>query len=418
MKIPPPYTSDQSEAVKDFNAEARAQHAAGATEPDMSEEDLLATARRETGLECFGDERFMPDLRELLKALETEAQLNPFGRARARACVLGPLKNRLWANACFEAHPEILERTIEAPICIIGAHRSGTTRMHRMMACDPRLQHLTTWEGYNPAPRPGQPELGKAARYREVAAALDLRQRMYPDGIHAHPMHPSWPEEEMLLLNHTFLNFQFFALFSIPGFYKYFRDADKTHAYEYMARLMKLVAWSRGEPGGRRWVLKNPQHMMDLDTLLKVFPDAKLVFPHRDPLKTVASTISLCWLFARQHSDRPLRGATREVWYDFCLQAARRCMRVRETLPGSQQLDVYYKDMNRDWRGVMRRVYQFSGLEFTAEAEQALAAWLANSERENLHGGHRYSLEDFGLASADVDASMMFVRERYAIPYE
>lgn len=405
--------------VKFINWVIRGLNFIGLPEIDLSEEALLAKARRETGLDRFGNESFFSGLRVLLKSIETEAQLNPFGRLYARENIVISLKNRLWANACFEAHPEILQRKIVAPIIIIGPHRSGTTRMHRMMASDARLQHLKTWEGFNPAPRIGSPELGRAARYKEVKKSLGMAQRfLYPGAFVGHPMDADWAEEEMLLLNHTFCSFSILGSYNVPSYYQWFLEHDKAADYRYMADLMRLISWSRGDAEDKRWVLKNPQHMLDLDVLMKVFPDAQLVFTHRDPLKTVASVMSLMWHYAVQHTDLPCREPIKNTWLDFCEQAARRCIKMRESIPATQQLDVYYEEMNRDWRAAMRRVYDFSGIEFTPETEHALGTWLTNSEKENRHGGHRYSLEDFGTTAKEVDTRMMFARERYAIPYE
>lgn len=412
-----PSTHYHSPAVKHFNRITRCFNLVGLRKIDLSEQALIAAARKETGLERFGDESFLPAMRVLLDAVEAEGKLNPFGRFIAKTRTLGSLKNRLWANACFEAHPEIRQRKIVAPIIIVGPHRSGTTRMQRMLAADPRLQYLKTWEGINPAPRLDWPELGRAARYEEARQTIAGRQLAYP-GATAHPMDADWPEEEMLLLNHSFCSFSALGLYNVPSYYQWFLDADKTAAYRTMADMMKLISWSRGDPENKRWILKNPQHMLDLDVLLKTFPDAKLVFTHRDPLKTVGSVMSLMWYFAVQHTDIPCRAQIRDVWMDFCEQMARRCIQVRETIPVSQQLDVYYEDMNRDWRSVMRSVYDFAGMEFTAEAEEALGAWLAKSEQEGLHAGHRYALEDFGATRDEVDARMRFYRECYAIPDE
>lgn len=413
-----PSTHYQPSRVRQFNRVKRALNVFGLAKIDLSEASLLAAARKETGLERFGDESFLPALRALLHSLETEAQLNPFGRFNARMRTIRSLKNRLWANACFEAHPEILQRRIVAPIIIVGPHRSGTTRLQRMMATDSRLQHLTTWEGFNPAPRIGAPDMGRQARYEEVKNFLAIGRQIYSGAYIAHPMDVDWPEEDMLLLNHSFCGFSPLGLYNVPGYYKWFLEHDKTDAYRYMANLMRLISWSRGDGEDKRWVLKNPQHMMDLDVLMKVFPDAKVVFSHRDPLKTVGSVMSLMWYFAVQHTDRPCRASTRDIWLDFCEQAARRGMQMRGCIPPEQQIDVHYEEMNRDWRTVMQQVYEFAGLAFTSEAEQAMRAWLAASNGENHHGSHRYSLEDFGTTAAEVDARMMFVRERYAIPYE
>lgn len=408
-----PGTHHHSRIVRDFNRE----HSAGTTAIDLSEAALIAAAQQATGLQRFGDESFFPALRVLLGAIETEAKLNPFGRLIAKTRTLGSLKNRLWADACFDAHPEIRQRKIVAPIIIVGPHRSGTTRMQRMLATDSRLQYLRTWEGINPAPRLDWPGMGKTARYEEAKKMIDERPKVYP-GAMAHPMDADWPEEEMLLLNHSFCGFSALGLYNIPSYYQWFLDADKTAAYRSMADMMKLISWSRDEPENKRWILKNPQHMLDLDVLLDVFPDAKLVFTHRDPLKTVGSMMSLVWFFAVQHTDVPCRTAVRDIWLDFCEQMARRCIQVRNTIPASQQIDVYYADMNRDWRTEMHRIYEFSEMELTTDAETSMTKWLAESEREGLHSGHRYTLEDFGTTTEEVDSRMKFYREQFSIPYE
>lgn len=413
-----PSTRHHPLPVKLINRAARLMNVFGLGKIDLSEDSLLAAARKETGLERFGDESFLPGLRVLLPAVENEAQLNPFGRLHAKMEITASLKNRLWANACFEAHPEIRQRKIPAPIVIVGPVRSGTTRLHRMLAADMRFQHLKAWEGFNPAPRPGLPDSGRAARHDEVEKFLRLGRRLNPDAFTAHPMEADWAEEELLLLNHSFCGLSPVGQYHIPSYRRWLMECDKTPAYRYMADLMKLVAWSRKDSEDKRWVMKTPQFMLDLDVLIKVFPDAKLVFTHRDPLKTVASTLSLMWHFAVYNSDRPLRGPIRDTWLGLSEEMAHRCIRVRETLPASQQFDVRYEDMNRDWREVMGHLYDFAGLDFTAEAESAMAAWLAESEREGRHRGHRYALEDFGVTTDQVDAAMGFYRERYGIPYE
>lgn len=378
----------------------------------------MAAACQETGLACLRDERFLPALRMLLTSLQTQAQLNSYGRTVARKRVIASLKNRLWADACFEAHPEILKRKIVAPIIIVGPHRSGTTRMQRMLAADARLQYLKTWEGINPAPRTGDADTDAAVRREEARQSLLSMERFYPGVFGAHPMDADWAEEENLLLNHSFCGSSPLGMFNVPAFYNWFVEHDKTYAYQYMADLMRLISWSRGDAQDKRWVLKNPQHMLDLDVLIKVFPDAKVIFTHRDPLKTVGSVMSLMWFFSVQHTDVPCRGQVRDIWLDFCERMARRSMQMRALIPAEQQLDIHYEEMNRDWKSVMKRVYDFSGVELTQAAEQVLGAWLTNSEKENRHGNHRYALEDFGTSRDEVDARMMFVREHYAIAYE
>ncbi len=384
----------------------------------LNEASLLAEARQATGLERFGDESFLPALRMLLVGLRDEAQLNDSGRMRAKGAILISLRNRLWANACFEAHPEILEREIVAPIIIIGPGRSGTTRLQRLLSADPRLQHLPAWEGFNPAPRLNLPDQGRAVRHLEVDTFLEQRRRANPESYTAHPMNADWAEEETLLLNHSFCGFFGLGNFDMPTYRNWYLACDKRDSYRYMAQLLKLIEWSRGVPAGQPWVLKAPPHMLALHTLTSVFPDARLIFTHRDPVKTTGSTLSLMWSFFRHNTDQPQRTTIRDIWVPICEKMARDCMQARQAMPTAQQLDVQYADMNRDWHTVMARIYAFIGLPFDADTVQRLQTWMADSASENHHGGHRYSLEQFGTTATEIEARMQFYRAQYAIPFE
>ena len=413
-----PSTYYHPRSIRVINGILGGLNSVGVGKVDLSEQSLLSAARRLTRLEHFGDESFRPALRMLIESVEAEQRLHALGRLGARGGAIASLMNRLWANECFEKYPEIRQRKIAAPIVIVGLARSGTTRIHRLLAADTRLQHLKAWELANPAPRLGKPQNGQQARYTEAKNVIQLGRRLNPGAFNAHPIDVDWAEEEILLLNHSFVGSGVMAFAQEMKFYTWLRDYDKTAGYSYMRELMQLISWSRGSPEDQRWVLKTPQHMLDLDVLLKIFPDAQLIFTHRDPLKTVVSMMSLAWNFAVMNTKQPCRAMVRDIWMDACEQMARRSMRARESIPASQQLDVYYHEMNGDWRPAMRQIYDFIGMELTPQAEQQLSDWTAKSDSENRHGGHRYSPADFGITREEVDARMRFFRERYAIPYE
>jgi hypothetical protein len=352
-----------------------------------------------------------------LNSLENEADLNPFGREYARSGILRSLTNRLWTAECLRAYPEIASREIKSPIVIVGLHRSGTTRLHRMLSADRRLRHLKTWEALNPAPRLGKPDLGREARYREVDHSIKGLDALFPGFGNAHPMGTDWAEEEMLLQRHSFGSAALFFAYHTPSYYDWFKSFDKSENYAEMADHLRLLSWSTDDPADKRWVLKNPTHMIDLDHLMATFPDAKLVFLHRDPVKTAGSLMSMRWLFAVQLTDQPLRAAIRDMSLDLCETMARRCMAMRDRLvPRDQFIDVGFDDMNRDWRGVVRRISQFSDMDFTQDAERDMAAWLADSDAENRHGGHRYRLEDFGTSPGEVAERMAFYRDWMPVP--
>jgi hypothetical protein len=167
-----------------------------------------------------------------------------------------------------------------------------------------------------------------------------------------------------------------------------------------MARLLKLVGWSQQASSLRPWVLKTPQHMFDLPVLVKLFPDARLIFTHRDPLAVVGSAASLAWNQTIIYSDHADAHAIGEEWLRKTSVQIERMRAARSAIAADRQIDVHYEDMERDWRGTMTRVYRFLGLDIlpalpAMEAYQKRAAALKRRP-------HQYSLEEFGLSPGQV----------------
>ncbi len=209
------------------------------------------------------------------------------------------LKHRLYAHDLLTRHPEILERRIPDPVVVLGLGRSGTTRLHRLLAADNRFLHLSSWESIFPVPYPECFAARAAGRTDPRITALDqaLKAVLYmsPQVAAVHPLGTFEVEEELGLLQHAFSSQIFELLTRVPSFGKWLEQHEQHAAYEYMVVLMKIISWFRGDPQDQPWVLKTPQHMQDLDALLHVFPNAKLVCSHRDPIKAVGSVCSTAW---------------------------------------------------------------------------------------------------------------------------
>lgn len=414
----PPATGYHRVPMRIANRVLRALAPLGIGRADLGEEGLLRAAREATGLSDFGDESFRVPMRIVLRGLEEESDLNPVGRHLARVSLLRLLKNRLWAEDLFKRHPEILAREIAPPLVVVGLARSGTTRLHRLLASDRRFLHLEAWESVNPVPWPQSFGPGPDPRVANIEQGLKFVLYLSPQIASVHPLGAHEPEEEIGLLEHAFSSQIFEVIHRLPTFARWLMENDQTPAYEYMLKLLKLVEWSRGDAPGRTWVLKTPQYMQDLDCLMRVLPGSRLVCIHRDPVQAVGSACSMAWNSLVRDSDSidPLWVA--REWYDKTESMLRKTLRVRdEMVPAEQQLDVLYADMNADWRAVMRRIYAFAGLDFDAESERAMEAWFVRNA-QHKHGAHNYRLEDFGLVPADVEARLAFYRERYAIPHE
>lgn len=386
--------------------------------PDLDEDRLVRAARRQTGLHFFGDEHFRVPMRVLIEALRKEANLNALGRIIAHGSILKILKERLWAQALFDRHSEIRARKISAPVVIVGPMRSGTTRLHRLLAADDRFVHLRLFEMMCPVPWPKSFGAQRDPRIAWVERGLRMLNWINPQNAAVHPTGPLEADEELGLLEQSFSGAQIEAQRRVPSFARWCEAHDQTPAYAHMADLLRLTGWFRGDDEAKPWVLKTPQHMQDLAALMRVFPDARLIFLHRDPLKVVGSSCSLAWnqmVVQSDHVDPHWIGAE---WLHKTEHRIATTLRVRESTPAAQQLDILYADMNADWLVAMRRVYDFLGLPLTRSAEAAMTGWLAHSERDHAHAHHRYQLEDFGLDRQEVERRFAAYRARFAIPIE
>jgi hypothetical protein len=279
--------------------------------------------------------------------------------------------------------------------------RSGTTRLHRLLASDARFAHMRSFETVNPIPHPDFTPGDKDRRWVTGRLAMGAVHLANPVTKHIHPSGPFEPEEELGLLVRSIWGMKHEAQWNVPSYGRWAEMQDATPAYEYMARLLKLVGWARGEDDSKPWVLKTPQHMLDLPALLKVFPDARIVFTHREPRSVVGSSCSLVWNQMIIHSDSVEADDIGREWLRKTELQVERMRKARMRIPAGQRMDVRYEDMESDWPTTMRRIYDFLDMEIEP-ALGAMTDFIDDSGRELHRHPHRYSLEAFGLEEGAV----------------
>lgn len=387
-----------------------------ASAPLLERQALLDHCRVETGLEDFGDRWFERPLGMLLESLHGEARLNASGEWAARAQFIKVLKDRLWAQQWFERHPEILARPLRRPVIVLGPMRSGTTRIHRLLAADGRFSHLRSFETISPVPRPDFTQGCKDFRITLARRIMRVARLANPCTLNIHPTGPLEPEEELGLLASSFWGMKHETQWQVPSYGRWCERQDAGPAYAQMARLLKLIGWSQQASSLRPWVLKCPQHMLDLPELLRIFPDARLIVTHRDPREVVGSAASLAWNQTVIYSDHADPHSIGEEWLRKTRLLVDRMRRARETIPADRVIDVHYDEMDRDWRGTMARVYRFLGLDM-APVLPAMEAYQRRTcgLKRRLH---RYRLEQFGLSRERVLEELGDYVRSYDIPIE
>ncbi|MCA0978226.1 sulfotransferase [Qipengyuania flava] len=395
-----------------LEAGVRAGRRLGLVDPACwNREALLEQVAEEYGLDDFGDDWFTRPLDVVLDSARAEAGLNAAGELSGMKTIHHLLRDRLYAQMWFKRHPEILARPIRNPVVIVGPMRSGTTRLHRLLASDDRFAHLRSFETISPVPRPDFEEVlaGHREDFRPVLAKriLKVARLANPRTLSIHPTGPYEPEEELGLIAASFYGMKFEAQWRVPTFARWCEGESAVPAYRHMANLLRLIGWSQEESSLRPWVLKTPQHMLDLPALLEVFPDARLIFTHRDPQSIVGSAASLAWNQTIIYADDVNPQTIGREWLRKTNLMVSRMSEFRKDLPAAQAIDIHFDEMDNDWRSAMERVYQFLGLDIEP-ALQGMAAYLDRTaaSKRTLH---TYSLAEFGLRSGEV-------QERFA-PY-
>ncbi len=374
-----------------------------ADRPSLDPEALLAKARRATGLSDFGQDSGWRDrLDRLTAALHAEASLNPLGITIAHGQIVAALANRLRLAALWRRYPAIGDVPITAPVIIIGQMRSGSTRMQRLLACDPRLAFTRFFESWNPVPR--WPCLPFDDRRLRGWSALAGARLLNPRFASIHPARTGDADEEIGLHNVSLYGAAFEAQWRIPAFARFGEQADSRPVYREFRRQLQSLRWLRGGRSDRPWILKLPQFAQDLDAVLGSFPDARLVILHRDPVAVVASSASLVHNQMTIQSDSVDRGWIGGEWLRKTALRQHRIGEARSTAT-APSVDVDYRAMQDDWREQISRIYAMLGLTFTGAVERRMQRFLASTDHAAL-SGHRYDLTDFGLTEDRVRAAM------------
>jgi hypothetical protein len=228
---------------------------------------LVRGAEKATGLSDVGPEFDITPLEKLCASVAEEAHLTPVGLAITQGRLSAILQNRLRAEALFSAHPEILASPPVAPIVIAGLQRTGTTNLHRLLSADPRLRALSSYEVLDPVPPSERSTrwLGRDPRLLKAKLAERALAYLAPDFFAIHPVEAQAPEEEVMLLDYTFLSTVPEATLRVPSFSRWLETQDQGPAYRYLRRLLTLLAFRRQ---ASRFVLKTPHHLEWFDTLL------------------------------------------------------------------------------------------------------------------------------------------------------
>jgi hypothetical protein len=365
-----------------------------------SYDDIAAAAVRTTGLSDFGDGRHEEGLRILVDDLNSSATgLTPRGNYFQRSEVKSALVGVLQTQAQFVAHPEHAQVPIERPIFLMGLPRTGTTILHRLLHADPGAQGLELWLTAYPQPRPPRASWESDPFFAGMQRSFAAHHEESPEYAGIHYMDATTVEECWRVLRQTGKSNSYETMAEVPQYTEWLRGQDWTDAYARHRQNLQLIGLNDVD---KRWVLKNPSHMTSLDALMSVYPDALIVYTHREPVTCVASACSLAAETTVGQSDVFVGDVVGRTQLDLWSHSYHAFQDARVKYDQSQFIDIAFGDLVKDQVGTARSVYDAFHLDWTPEVEAAVAA----SDREAKEGvaapRHHYTLADYGLTERQV----------------
>lgn len=365
----------------------------------LDREALILKSLKITGLPQFTDISFLPAFEILLRSFEEDARLNLLGRLTVHSELVRVLCNRLLMDEDLKRFPEIGHEETVRPMFITGLPRSGTTFLHALLARDPACRAPQVWEVMHPSPPPETESYLSDPRIEATRKRLAWVDVLMPDFQKCHSIGPRLPQECIAITDHSFLSYLFESMYFVTGYRIWHDRQDKVRAYRFHRRFLQQLQW---RCPGSHWVLKAPSHLMALDALFKVYPDAQVVVTHRDPLKVLPSCASFAKVLRAPFTGPiDLKELGAEVSHRWTSSAGLLTgFRSERAELASSFFDVAYTDLVHRPMAVVRRIYGHFGRDLTPEAESAMRLFIENNPKDK-RGAHLYTLEEFGLDPAE-----------------
>ena len=379
----------------------------------LDSRELLAAAEKATDLRDYGEIDPRPSLQALVQSINEEALLNDATLDSKRLSLIRVLCNRLLLQDEIRSNPRIEAEVIRKPIVILGLPRSGTTKLHRMIAADPAMQKLPLWKLFFPvkALTPG-PGTDIERRIAATEAAVRIIQETNPEQYAGHPMMALEPDEEYFGMELSFQAHINTSSIYTPSYERWLETQDFTNWYIWLRKFLQYQQYVAGG-AGRPWVLKAPHHLGFLPLLFRFFPDATVVHCHRDPVTTVTSFCALLGAARGKSSDHYRADEVGPYILRIYRKRMRDYLRDRAALEKTHPfVDLDYRRILTDAPRVIAECYAAADIALDPAGVAAMRAWEVANE-QHKHGQHKYSLDGYGITATDIRDAFHDYNERF-----
>jgi hypothetical protein len=386
----------------------------GVDKPSLDPEAIEAAAVKQAGSRDFGGDSYREGLQVYLKACEQEADLTTFGRILISKMVAGALANRLkiqnWANT----HPEVRDEQIPSPWVIAGLPRTGTTILSNLLALDPMTRTLRMWESARPIPPAPLESADEDPRIRQAAKELAGMTKLNPAMGAIYPFGATLAQECLTLFMYEMRSLSLEITAHVPTYARWLETADMAPAYAWHKLTLQILQSTQPT---ERWVLKTPMHLWHLDALYAAYPDARVIWTHRDPGPVITSLASLANAGQRPQTSRQDPKPAAEEWKRKATYALNSATAWDDKSAPGWASHLHYAELMEDPVGTVSKLYETFGETVSNLHARRMLAFL-KERPQGAHGRHTYDPADFGWSYEGLAEEFGAYTERYAVRSE
>ncbi|THV43052.1 sulfotransferase family protein [Glycomyces buryatensis] len=361
---------------------------------DSSIDKIVASAERATGGSADDHRDLIEGYRILLGSYANGRYVSFVGWSAILMDIERRITNRMRVARTIAERPEIEREVIREPIVVTGLPRTATTLAHNLLAGPAANRAPLLWELLTTLPGDAD-EAAKEAGIADAKKFTDGLEQAVPTFPDIHKMAPELPEECIFLMPFHSL------LWNLCGPLHEFREwcegRDYSDDYRYLKQTLQIL---QHKSESRRWVLKSPGHLWSLRALIDAFPDARVVWTHRDPVTVMGSFCSLMeasWSVYQRRYDPAQIGALSLAMLTESIADARE---IRLTLRQENLIDVGYPHLAGDPAMQVPRLFDRLGLPW-GQAEADNLQYLIDLPTKRRK--HEYTLSRYGLSQAEVE---------------
>lgn len=381
-------------------------------------EQLMEKAMQRTGLSDFGPTTFREGLDLLCLGYNNEREMTGLGQIAGRELITSALAKRLQVIDWHKQHPEVASEKVERPLVISGLVRSGTTLGSMLLNLDPHGRSPLVWEVDFPIPPAMLATQHSDPRIAKSQKQLDGFHKLVPPMKVIHPLEACYPQECVVITMLEFHSILFQSVSLAPEYMEWYTHSDKHAAYRMHKQLLQV--WQSTVPTNY-WTLKAPNHMHGIDAFMATYPDARMIWSHRDPLVCIPSIASLTLAFTRTNIPTVDPKVAGRYFNEHWLAAIRKMIAYDKAQEAQGRRDwchhLYYDDLVRDPAQTIGAAYRHFGDEIDPLHARKIKAWVQQRPKDTF-GKHRYTLEEFGLDAREMREQYAEYMERYHVPVE